>query len=287
MVSKYRFTIPALTSVLILLATVSGAQQIRFPDFSSVANMQLNGSSHQATWQTARVLRLTDGPMPPFAYNPQQASAYFNIKQPLTSGFTSWFEFQIHNPAICCTPGDGVAFIIQNSTATDPTYGAKGAGLTAVGAFNGGVGYAGINNNLAIEFDIQGNAWDPNSNHVAVQSCGPATNTPVHLPGVYTIGQNHNVTSCLLSQNAINTSVPLIGENCSGFRCTDGAVHKVVVEYTPPAPNQQMGTLQVWLDPQFIAGTHTPVPNAPTVINVPYNVTFSGSNPTGLNLDNG
>ena len=149
------------------------------------------------------------------------------------------------------------------------------------------MGYAGINNNLAIEFDIQGNAWDPNSNHVAVQSCGPATNTPVHLPGTYTIGQNHNVTSCLLSQNAINTSVPTLGENCTGFHCTDGAVHQVVVEYTPPAPNQQLGTLQVWLDPQFIPGTHTPVANAPTVINVPYNVTFSGSNPTGLNLDNG
>ena len=87
--------------------------------------------------------------------NPQQASAYFNIKQPLTSGFTSWFEFQIHSPAICCMPGDGMAFIIQNSTATDPSYGASGAGLTAVGASNGGMGYAGINNNLAIEFDIR------------------------------------------------------------------------------------------------------------------------------------
>jgi hypothetical protein len=285
--SKYSFAIPALTSVLILLATVSTAQQIRFPDFSSVANVQLNGSARQATWQNAAVLRLTDGPISPIAIHPEQASAYFNIKQPLTSGFTTWFAFQIHNPALCCMPGDGVAFIIQNSNATDPTYGARGAGLTAVGAYNGGMGYAGINNNLAIEFDIQGNAWDPNGNHVSVQSCGPGTNTPVHLPGVYTIGTNHNVTSCLLSQNSINTSVPTLGETCSGSHCTDGAVHQVVVEYTPPAPNQQFGTLQIWLDPQFITGTHTPVPNAPTVINVPYNVSFSGSNPTGLNLDNG
>ena len=63
--SKYSYTISALISVLILLATVSGAQQIRFPDFSSVANVQLNGSTHQATWQTAQVLRLTDGPSAP------------------------------------------------------------------------------------------------------------------------------------------------------------------------------------------------------------------------------
>ncbi len=284
--SKNSFAIAALISVAILLAASSAAQEIRFPDFSSVANVQLNGSSHQATWQSAKVLRLTDGPIPPHATNPEQASAYFNVQQPLTSGFTSWFEFQIHNPAICCMPGDGIAFIIQNSTATDPSYGATGAGLTAVGATNGGMGYAGINNNLAIEFDIDQNAWDPNNNHVAIQSCGPATNTPVHLPGTYTIGQNHNVTSCLLTQSAINTSVPIIGETCTGVRCSDGAVHQVVIEYTPPAPNQQLGTLQVWLDPQFIPGTHTPEPNAPTTLSVPYNIAFSNSNPTGLNLNN-
>jgi hypothetical protein len=285
--SGLRLPIFVFVSLLVVLMVASAtAQQIRFEDFSSLANIQLNGSPHQAQWQSNFVLRMTDGPLPPHANNPEQATAYFNIKQPLTMGFTSWFEFQTHNPALCCTPGDGVAFIIQNSTATDPSYGASGAGLTALGATNGGMGYAGINNNLAIEFDTQGNAWDPNSNHVAIQSCGPNTNTPVHLPGEYTIGNNHNVTSCLLSQAAINTTVPLIGDNCNGgLRCQDGAMHQVVVEYTPPAPGQNMGTLQVWLDPQFIVGTHTPVPGAPTVITVPYNIAFSSSNPTGLNLD--
>ncbi len=270
---------------MLLLAVTSQAQQIRFPDFSSIANIQPNGSTHQASWQGSEVLRLTDGPVPPHTNNPESATAYFQIKQPLTSGFTTWFEFQVHNPALCCAPGDGLSFIVQNSTATDPTYGASGAGVTALGATNGGMGYAGINNNLAIEFDVYGNPWDPNPNHVAVQSCGPNTNTPVHLPGTYTIGQNHDVTSCLLSAGAINTSVPALGVNCSGFHCTDGTVHQVVIEYTPPAPNQQLGTLQVWLDPTFIQGTHTPVPGAPTVINVPYNISFSSSNPTGLNLD--
>jgi hypothetical protein len=149
------------------------------------------------------------------------------------------------------------------------------------------MGYAGINNNLAVEFDTQGNAWDPNANHVSIQSCGPNTNTPVHLPGVYTIGQNNNVTSCLLTQNAINTSVPNIGVNCATGRCQDGAIHQAVIEYTPPAPNQNFGTLQVWLDPTFIPGTHTPMPNSPPIISVPYNVVFSGSNSTGLNLDSG
>ena len=285
--TKTPLFIPALISLVLMAGITSAAQQIRFPDFSSLSNMQLNGSTHGAVWQSNRVLRLTDGPLSPFARNPEQSSAYFTGKQPVASGFTSWFEFQIHNPSICCNPGDGIAFIIQNSTATDSSYGAKGAGVTAVGAFNGGVGYAGINNNIAIEFDIQANAWDPNSNHVSVQSCGPGTNTPVHLPGVYTIGNNHNVTSCLLSQNAINTAVPPIGVNCTGGRCVDGAVHQAVVEYTPPAPNQNMGTLQIWLDPTFIPGTHTPALTSLPIIAVPYNIAFSNSNPTGLNLDSG
>jgi len=261
-----------LVSVLLALLVVSAAaQEIRFEDFSSIANMQLNGSAQQATWQSQKVLRLTDGVL-----RPEAATAYFQVKQPLTAGFTTWFEFQTHNPTSCCTYGDGVAFIIQNSTATDPTYGASGAGLTALGAFSGGMGYAGINNNLAVEFDIFGNPWDPNSNHVAVQSCGPNTNTPVHLPGDYTIGQNMHVESCLLNQSqaAINATIPMLGGACnpSNHQCADGPLHQVVIEYTPPAEHQASGTLQIWLDPTFIPGTHTPEPNAPTVINVPYNI---------------
>ena len=128
---KTSFVITALVSVLTFLGATAAAQQIRFSDFSSLTNLQLNGSTHQATWQGNKVLRLTDGPLAPNSHNPEQSSSYFKIKQPLTSGFTTWFEFQIHTPAICCNPGDGVAFIIQNSTATDPTYGAHGAGVTA------------------------------------------------------------------------------------------------------------------------------------------------------------
>src|SRR5271169_131955 len=194
-----------LVSVLLSCFVLSAAaQEIRFEDFSSISNIQLNGNTHQATWQEQKVLRLTDGVLL-HALGPEAGTAYFQVKQPLTGGFTTWFKFQTHNPTVCCSPGDGVAFIIQNSTATDPTYGASGAGLTALGAASGGMGYAGINNNLAVEFDIFGNPWDPNANHVAVQSCGPNTNTPVHLPGDYQIGQNMHVESCLLSQGAINT----------------------------------------------------------------------------------
>src|ERR1019366_2073567 len=192
-----RFPLFALIAALLCFVASSAAQQIRFEDFSSIANLQLNGSPHQATWLSQKVLRMTDGPLRG-GKNPEVATTYYQIKQPVGPGFTTWFEFQMHNPTACCAPGDGVAFIVQNSTATDGTMGATGAGLTALGAGNGhaggGMGYAGINNSLVVEFDILQDPWDPNSNHVAVQSCGQGFNTPVHKSGSYTIGNNNNVT---------------------------------------------------------------------------------------------
>ncbi len=282
MQSGIRLPIFAVVSTLVMmLIGSSAAQQIRFEDFSSVSNLQFNGSSHQATWQSNKVLRLTDGSLTPHG-QPQAATTYFNIKQPLTKGFTSWFEFQIHNPTVCCAPGDGIAFIIQNNAATDGSYGASGAGLTALGAGSGpnqagAMGYAGINNNLAVEFDIHQDPWDPNASHVAVQSCGTNTNTPVHQAGSYTIGTHQNVPNCLYS-GAIS-AVPPMGGSCAGFMCTNGAMHQVVIEYTPPAGHQSNGTLAIWLD-NIDPQTHEPNPGAPPTVTVPYDI-------AGLSLDNG
>ncbi len=264
------------------LIASAAAQQIRFiPDFSgSTANLQFN-NSQTVQYSNGVVLRLT----PPTG-EAAASTAYFKIPQPVTMGFSTYFAFQMHQPTQCCTPGDGFAFIVQNSNATDPTQGATGAGLTAVGSAMGGVGYSGINDSLAIEFDILANGWDPNSNHIAIQTCGgdPAKfNSPVHVPGSFTIGNNHNVTSCLLSQGAINSNLPsMLGPSCNGESCNDGPVHQVVVEYTPAA-GQHSGELMVFLDPVFQPHTHTPVLGSVPVVDVPYNITYSPSNPLGLN----
>jgi len=279
--SAVRFLIFALISAVALVGVAPLlAQQIRYEDFSSIANLQLNGSSHQATWQGLQVLRLTDGPLPGGG-NAQTATTYSTYKQQVAAGFTGWIEFQMHNPIKCCAPADGVALIIQNSNATDGTMGASGSGISALGAGNGGVGYAGINNSLAIEFDIFGDPWDPTSNHVAVQSCGQNFNSPVHLPGDYTIGNNHHVESCLIQQ-AIYTPATKIGPNCPGFNiCTNGPVNQVVIEYTAPQ-GQGSGTLSIWLNPPLIPDTHTPKPGTPPTITLPYTI----NDPSyGLSLD--
>ena len=214
----------------------------------------------------------------------ETATTYSTYKQQVAAGFTAWIEFQMHNPTKCCAPGDGLALIIQNSNATDGTMGASGSGISALGAGNGGVGYAGINDSLAIEFDIHGDPWDPTSNHVAVQSCGPNFNTPVHLPGDYTIGDNHHVESCLLfqSQQAIYSPATKIGPNCPGFNiCANGPVNQVVIEYTAPQGSLP-GNLSIWLNPPLIPDTHTPKPGTPPTISLAYTINDPDH---GLSLD--
>lgn len=283
-----------LCATLAVLWTVSAsAQQVRFfPDFNPstapVSALRMNGG-FITTYGNQYVLRLTGG-----GTTPEASATWFAIPQVVNAGFTTYFRFQIHNAPVCCTPGDGLAFVVQAATSTDSSYGATGAATTARGVGNGGIGYAGIPNSVAIEFDTATNSWDPSANHVAVQGCGTNTNGPVHEPGTYTIGSNHNVTSCLIvpppspgcpsagtNTYGINCNVPTLGVTCNGNTCADGSPHDVVVEY---APVSNVWTLKVYIDPTFVTGTHSPVPGSVPAINIPYNIDGAKNPTTGLNL---
>ncbi len=255
------------------------SQQITYPDFTSgTGNLQLNGSSTLAIWPTGNVpnvVRLTDG-----SPGAKAGTVFFQTKQPVAGGFTTYFKFQMHSPESSPYIADGIAFVVQNAGAADPNYGASGSGITSLGFNGGGIGYTGIPNSLAIEFDIYGNAWDPESpnlvaNHVAIQTCGTGSNNPAHIGGT-TIANVGQAPSCLLttdaSHPAINTQIPQLSGRCLQGVCTDGAVHEVVVEYDPPSGDSNSGELQVWIDPTFISGTHTPDGNSEPALDVPYTI---------------
>jgi hypothetical protein len=270
------------TSIVFLLAAASAQQARFFPDFnpatSPVGSLQLNGS-HLTAFNGKNVLRLTPGPSTPHS---ESSTTWFKLQQPVNAGFTSWFQFQIHN-ATCCNPSDGLAFVVQNAPSTDATYGATGKGVTARGVSNGGLGYAGIRNSVAIEFDTHFDSWDYTgaSNHAAVQGCGASTNGPVHDPNnTYTIYHNHNVKTCLVA-SSLTSNIPTLGVTCGSTSCADGSVHDVVVEY---APVGGVWMLQVWVDPPYITGTHTPVPGTVPAINIQYNIDATQNSATGLNL---
>ena len=147
---------------------------------------------------------------------PYQAGAVWLVNKPsLAGGFQTTFQFQIsdiggiteESPFGLQQGGDGFAFVIQNFS------------IPVVGPPAGFLGYHGIPNSLAVEFDTWWNGedgfFDPNGNHISVHSRGTAPNS---VSETASLGQA--------------TNIPFM---------KDGAVHVARVVYAP-------GTLSVFLD---------------------------------------
>ena len=88
--------------------------------------------------------------------NPQQTGAvWYPRKMNVREGFDTSFEFEVSNPSLQCAllndvsthcrsrGGDGLAFVIQNQD------------LLAIGHGGMEMGYGGISNSIAIEFDTK------------------------------------------------------------------------------------------------------------------------------------
>jgi hypothetical protein len=125
-------------------------------------------SSHNATARCGGALRLT----PSFAR--KSGGAWYPRVMNVREGFDTTFKFRISNPSMACTTmddvytncrsrgADGFAFVIQNF---DPL---------ALGKAGMEMGYGGIMNSIAVEFDTYYNYefYDPFENHVSVHSRG-------------------------------------------------------------------------------------------------------------------
>lgn len=143
-------------STAILSATVAGADAaINYPDFSSVAGLQLNGSAAQA----GSVLRLTD--------DLAQGGSAFSTTPVVLSGasFSTYFSFRISDP-VGWSDGDGqgadgIVFVVQTLA-------------NNVGGSGGGIGYAGIGNSVGVEYDTwhNGELGDNDGNHLGVDLNG-------------------------------------------------------------------------------------------------------------------
>ncbi len=89
--------------------------------------------------------------------------------------------------------GDGMAFVIQSHV----------TGPKALGGIGGSMGYGGLDNSVAVEFDVYDNVGEPSGNHIAIVKDGNqerdanATDPPFAMFGRsfnawvdYTAGQN-------------------------------------------------------------------------------------------------
>ena len=225
-----RFVIVAAVAILVLAGSVVSvlAQSPSFGDFSSTANLTRNGN---AVIFNGNVLRLTP------AATAQSGSAWFNVLQPVTGGFTTTFTFRISNtnPASPNFPADGIAFVIQNAE----------AGTAALGGSGGGIGYDGIPNSLAVEFDTYANLGpgpnnDPNANHVGVQSCSTSPNSADHL-ATYPVPPEGSAPCNL----GLNSALPIT--------LADGNPHTVKIEYTPSSIECDCSSnIQVRVDDIFV-----------------------------------
>lgn len=123
-----------------------------YSDFSSIAGLTFVGDT--ATSGTA--LRLV-----PAAVN-QAGAAYSTTAISLGAGatFSTTFKFRMSNPG-GIDPADGFTFVLSQNT-------------TGLGNAGGGLGYEGVVNSVAIEFDIFNNGPQDNnsSNHIAVDING-------------------------------------------------------------------------------------------------------------------
>jgi hypothetical protein len=146
---------------------------IDYPTFSGAStSLDRNGTADLITTVGAhkqRVLRLTPG-----GYR-QSGSAWSNQKLDLTKSFQSTFKVYLHHGH----PGaDGVAFLVQTQ------------GPRALGGWGGGLGYRGIKQSVAVEFDTFQNTPDPSSNHLAVVLAGdPDKHAAVGKPSIPLFGK--------------------------------------------------------------------------------------------------
>jgi hypothetical protein len=192
--------------VAVALLALAGAAEVRaqidFPDFGSIDDLRFVGTA-----------QYSDSVIDLNGLGPKVSGAVWHYqKQPIARGFSTSFVFQISDTngqfdAGGAMGGDGFAFVIQNG---EPT---------PVGGAGGQLGYDGIRNSVAIEFDTYANDEpgfdDPNGNHVAIHTTGTGLNSASHSYAI-----------------ASNTSIPNL---------SDGAPHTVSIEYIN-------GALRIYLD---------------------------------------
>jgi len=188
----------------------------------------------------------------------QAASVWYESRVPVLRGFETNFKWQVTDPSIECTDhvdkafsnnlhrscrtlgGDGFAFVIHDDPADSSALGGDGEQL----------GYGGITNSIAVEFDTWTNSDsdDVFQDHISIHSAGP------------------------LLPNSSNQSTSL--GYWRPYDVADGKVHEAKIQYLPYVEDRyyelmtananlipylkdngegrQMGTLAVFVDQGII-----------------------------------
>jgi hypothetical protein len=142
------FLLIVLLAALVVPASASAA--IDYPDFTSIAGLQLNADAKQE----GNILRLTP------ALPNKRGTAFSTSPLNPAESFENQFAISMHDSTCCVVgtlkPADGMAFVIQ------------GAGLNPGEGLGGSLGYSGIKPSVIVEFDIFYNAPEPLTDHISI-----------------------------------------------------------------------------------------------------------------------
>ena len=135
------------------------ATTVNFPDFSSTTGLTLNGNAAVVTngIDPNLVLRLVPA-------TTGQSGSMFSSTTINSADFSTNFQFRITNPGgVTDLSGekgaDGFVFVIQPVSSSH-------------GGSGGGLGYAGITPSIGVEFDTFQNGFDPDTNHIGIDTNG-------------------------------------------------------------------------------------------------------------------
>jgi len=182
-------------------------------------------------------------------------SAWYSTKQSIVGGFRTDFTFRItvdldptfpgpckwvdHAPTSCSRRGgDGFAFVVQNHCSR------------ALGGGGGGVGYSGIQNGIAVEFDtwFDADLRDPYENHIAVLTRGRDQIRSEH--GSH-LGVSLDIPDLANGErhDARIEYVPYLASESTGHSSFQAAPHLAKLVYPSASGQMQgLGSLRVYVD---------------------------------------
>lgn len=178
-------------------AASSQATVISYGNFSNTAGLTMVGSAGTVNTSDGTVMRLTPD------VGSRSGAFYSTNSLQLGSNATFSTSFQFRMTHSGGTPADGLAFVLA-------------AAPTGLGSSGQGIGYQGVNNSFAIEFDTYDNGYydSYSNNHVAVSANGSyITSSPVFPYGQqYCFGYS---TSCMSNGDLWTVNVGYDGANLS------------------------------------------------------------------------
>ncbi|MGD1073047.1 MAG: YDG domain-containing protein [Bryobacteraceae bacterium] len=165
------------------LTSTTAATTANISDSINLMALALNGVNYASVPYAPALPTLNGNALQLTNATTETASAWLGTAIPVNSAFTTTFQFQITPAATSANSiGDGFAFVIQAAQTGNATL-----GTTGMGAY---IGYAGIPNSIAVEFDTYQNTplGDPAGSHIGIQSLGMQPNTSDHTNAAANLG---------------------------------------------------------------------------------------------------